>query len=500
MGTNILELRKITKQFPGVLAVKDVDFELRAGEVHALVGENGAGKSTLVKMMTGVIKPTHGDIFYQGEKVVWRNAQESIQRGIAAIYQDPAIFPDLNVAENIFMGHQPHSPITRRILWGTLYAKTDELMRALNVPIKATDRIRGLSLAERQLVEIAKALSINAKIVIMDEPTSALSISESEELFKIIENLKRQGTSVLFISHRIDDIFTVADRVTALRDGQYVGTREITQVTRNELVQMMVGREVKNLFPKIEVKRGKEMLRVEGLSRKGEFKNVSFSVREGEILGVYGLVGAGRTEVAKAIFGMTTLDAGKVYVNGASANIRSPQDAIAAGIAYVPEDRDHEGVIVNMDVTQNITLPILRAFSKFGWLNTNAEAETAGRYSQALELKSAGLTQKVLGLSGGNKQKVALAKWLASNSHILLFDEPTKGIDVGAKAAVHKFISELAAKGYAIVMISSELPEIMGMSDHIFVMHEGLVKGYFPRATVTEHDILTAALADEHAQ
>lgn len=496
MQEHILELRQITKQFPGVTALKDVDFDLRAGEVHALVGENGAGKSTLVKIITGVLQPTQGKIIYEGDPVSWHDPKESINRGIAAIYQDLAIFPDLNVAENIFMGHQPHNKTTRKINWRQLYAKTEELMQTLNVNIKPTDKIRGLSIAERQLVEIAKALSINAKIVIMDEPTSALSISESEELFQIIENLKQKGTSLIFISHRIEDIFKVADSVTALRDGMHVGTRDIDKVTLDELVQMMVGREVNNLFPKIEVTPGKEVLRVEKLSRRGEFRDVSFQVREGEILGLYGLVGAGRTEVAKAIFGMQELDSGKVYVHNQEVTIKNPYDAIALGIAYVPEDRDEEGIVLNMDITSNITLPILQKFSTFGWLDKAGERKTASEYTQMLDVKASGLDQHVIGLSGGNKQKVSLAKWLASASKIILFDEPTKGIDVGAKAAVHKFISELAAQKYAIVMISSELPEIMGMTDNILVMHEGLVKGYFRRENTTEEDILTTALAD----
>ncbi len=496
MKKNILELRNITKQFPGVTALKDVDFDLHAGEVHALVGENGAGKSTLVKIITGVLEPTHGEIIYEGEQVSWHDPKESINKGIAAIYQDPAIFPDLNVAENIFMGHQPHNKTTRKINWRQLYAKTEELIQTLNVHIKPTDKIRGLSIAERQLVEIAKALSINAKIVIMDEPTSALSISESEELFEIIQDLKKKGTSIIFISHRIEDIFKVADRVTTLRDGIHVGTRDIQKVTLDELVQMMVGREVKNLFPKIKVERGKELLRVDHLSRQGEFRDVSFRVCEGEILGVYGLVGAGRTEVAKAIFGMDKLDSGSIYIDGQKTTIANPQDAIALGIAYVPEDRDEEGIILNMNITSNITLPILQEFSTLGWLDNKSEIKTASEYAQMLDVKSSGVQQKVISLSGGNKQKVSLAKWLASKSKILLFDEPTKGIDVGAKASVHRFISELAAKGYAIVMISSELPEIMGMSDNILVMHEGLVKGYFAKIEVTEEEILTTALAD----
>ncbi len=492
----ILELRNITKQFPGVTALKDVDFQLRPGEVHALVGENGAGKSTLVKIITGVLQSTQGEIVYEGEPVVWHDARDSIQRGIAAIYQDPAIFPDLNVAENIFMGHQPHHTTTRKIYWRQLYLKTEELMQSLNVHIRATDKIRGLSIAERQLVEIAKALSIHAKIVIMDEPTSALSISESKELFRIIAELKRHGVSVIFISHRLEDIFQAADRVTALRDGTHVGTRNIGEVTLDGLVQMMVGREVKNLFPKVSVEQGREVLCVERLSRKGEFRDVSFRVHEGEILGLYGLVGAGRTEVAKTIFGMTPPDRGTISIYGEPVTIRKPQEAIARGIAYVPEDRDKEGIILNMAITSNITLPILQQFSKLGWLDNTGEQMTAEEYANMLDVKSAGVHQYVIGLSGGNKQKVSLAKWLASQAKILLFDEPTKGIDIGTKSSVHRFISELAAKGYAIVMISSELPEILGMSDNILVMHEGLVKGYFARKNATQEDILTTALAD----
>ena len=499
MNHYILELRKITKQFPGVLALKDVDFQLKQGEVHALVGENGAGKSTLVKTITGILQPTSGEILYEGKPATWHNAKESISQGVAAIYQDPAIFPDLNVAENIFMGHQPHHGGTRKILWRQMYARTEELMRTLNVRIKPSDKIRGLSIAERQLVEIAKALSINAKIVIMDEPTSALSISESEELFEIVENLKQKGTSIIFISHRIEDIFRVADSVTALRDGTHVGTRDVQDVTKDELVQMMVGREVKNLFPKLDVQPGEELLRVEQLSQKGKFRDVSFGVRAGEILGLYGLVGAGRTEVAKAVFGMEQPDTGAIQVRGQEVHISAPYEAIAAGIAYVPEARDEEGVILNMDVTCNITLPILKQFSRFGWLSSAAERNTAQKYAAMLDVKSAGLEQHVIGLSGGNKQKVSLAKWLASQSKILILDEPTKGIDVGAKAAVHKFISSLAQEGYAIVMISSELPEVMGMADNILVMHEGLVKGHFARTNVTEEDILSCALANEAA-
>jgi rhamnose transport system ATP-binding protein len=492
----VLELRKITKQFPGVTALREVDFDLRAGEVHALVGENGAGKSTLVKIITGVLQPTEGEILYEGQPVLWENPRDSISRGIAAIYQEPSIFPDLNVAENIFMGHQPRGGISRNIYWRKLYQDTNELLKTLKSRISAKDKIMGLSIAERQLVEIAKALSINARIVIMDEPTSALSISESEELFAIVEELKNKGASIIFISHRIEDIFKVADRVTALRDGYNVGTREIGRVDLGELIQLMVGRTVKNLFPKADAKIGEELLRVEGLSKKGQFRNVSFSVRAGEILGLYGLVGAGRTEVAKTVFGMQTADAGRIYVRGKEQVIPDPQKAIELGIAYVSENKDEEGVILNMDITSNITLPILKRFVAAGLLDRAAEQAIAEEYSAKLEVKASTVQQKVISLSGGNKQKVSLAKWLASKARIILFDEPTKGIDVGAKASVHRFISELAAEGYAVLMISSELPEIMGMSDNILVMHEGVVNGYFPRAEGSQERILATALAD----
>jgi rhamnose transport system ATP-binding protein len=496
MADCVLELKKITKQFPGVTALKDVDFDLRPGEVHALVGENGAGKSTLVKIITGVLQPTEGQILYDGHPVSWENPQDSISRGIAAIYQEPAIFSDLNVAENIYMGHQPHGRLSRRINWREMYRKTNELLQTLKSSISAKDKIMGLSIAERQLVEIAKALSISARVVIMDEPTSALSISESEELFAIVEQLKSKGTSIIFISHRIEDIFKVADRVTALRDGGNVGTRAIGEVDLNELIQMMVGRAVQDLYPKGQAKIGEEQLRVEGLSRKGKYRGVSFSLRAGEILGLYGLVGAGRTEVAKAIFGMEPADSGRIFIRGQEQSIANPQKAIGLGIAYVSENKDEEGIILNMDIASNITLPILRRFLKAGLLDRKAEVQTAEEYSRMLDVKASSVLQKVISLSGGNKQKVSLAKWLASKARIILFDEPTKGIDVGAKAAVHKFISELAENGYAVLMISSELPEIMGMSDNILVMHEGIVKGYFPRSQGSQEKILATALAD----
>lgn len=495
MDEYILQLTNITKYFPGVTALKDVNFDLKPGEVHALVGENGAGKSTLVKIITGVLQPSEGTILYEGEEVQWDGTLDSVRKGIAAIYQEPAIFPDLNVAENIFMGHQPKYNFPGNIQWKKMYRKTEDLFKTLNSNIKPKDKIIGLSNAERQLVEIAKALSVQAKVVIMDEPTSALSISESEELFRIIEDLKNQGTAIIFISHRIEDIFIVADRVTALRDGILVGTRKIDEVDMNDLIHMMVGREVSDLYPKLEVPQGEEILRVEGLSKLGDFRDVSFKLHKGEILGLYGLIGAGRTEVAKAVFGLTPPDSGEIFIRGSKALITSPEDAIKAGVAYVPEDRDEEGTILNMNIVENITLPILDECREKLFLNGEKEKEITEAYANKLEVKAASIFSRVLSLSGGNKQKVVLAKWLASNATIILLDEPTKGIDVGAKAAVHQLISELAKEGYGILMISSELPEILGMSDRVLVMHEGHVKAEFQRNEADQKNILASALA-----
>lgn len=497
VNDSILILDRLTKQYPGVLALNDCSFELQRGEVHALVGENGAGKSTLIKIATGVIPPTSGSIQYRGETVSWAGPRDAIKQGIAAVYQDPAIFPDLSVAENIFMNHQPHSPVSRRIRWSELYERSETLLARLNVSLDPRRKLGHLTAAERQLVEIAKALSVDAKVLFMDEPTSTLSGAESENMFEIVRQLRREGTAIVFISHRLDDIFSISDRVTALRDGCHVDTRAIGDVDHDALVQMMVGREVKNLFPKIDVACGDEALRVESFSRQGEFQDVSLSVSRGEILGLYGLVGAGRTELAKSLFGMSRPDSGKLYLDGKPLTIANPRAAISAGIGYLPEDRDEEGIILDMDVTENITLPILASCSRLlGWLNRGRERMVAGAFAEALAVKSAGLTQKAGGLSGGNKQKVSLAKWLASKCKLLILDEPTKGIDVGAKAAVHQLVSELAQKGHAIIMISSDLPEIMGMADRVIVMHEGIVKGRFDRANMSEDKILAEALSE----
>jgi len=491
---NLVELINVTKEFPGVIALKNVHFELRKGEVHAIVGENGAGKSTLVKILTGIYSPSQGEMFYEDEKVAWTNPMEAIKKGIAAIYQEPTVFPDLNIAENIFMSHQDYNPITKKINWKILYQKTNNILRTLNTSIQARDKIVSLNYSERQLVEIGKALSIDAKVIIMDEPTSALSASEADRLFSIIRDLKDNGKSIIFISHRLEDILEVADRVTVLRDGNYILTKEVKDISKEELIQLMVGRTIDNLFPKTEAKIGKELLRVDNLSKKGFFKDVSFTLHEGEIIGFYGLIGAGRTEVAKSIFGMMTYSTGKIFYCGKRVTIQNPREAIRLGMSYVTENRDEDGIILNMDVPKNITLPIIEKISKFGWMNNNVQKKIAEKYIDFLEIKISDINQIVGSLSGGNKQKVSLSKCLAANSAIIFFDEPTKGIDVGSKAAIHKFMNELAIEGYGILMISSELPEILGMSDRIIVMHEGRVKKIFNRKEATQEKILTEAL------
>jgi rhamnose transport system ATP-binding protein len=491
----ILSLTNIHKAFAGVQALAGANFELRPGEIHALVGENGAGKSTLVKVITGVHQPDAGEILFRGEPVTIPNPLAAQRLGIAAIYQEATLFPDLDVAENIFMGHHPTRPLTRSIAWRQLYEQAAQPLRALGVDLDPHTRVRGLTVAQLQMVEIAKALSFNAQVLIMDEPTSALTLHEVADLFRIARQLRDADTAIIFISHRLDEVFEIADRVTVLRDGHYVGTRDVKDVTHDDVIRMMVGRTLDTLFPKMEVERGEVMLRVEGLTKEGMFENISFELHKGEILGLAGLVGARRTDVAQAIFGVAPADGGKIRVNGQVANIRNPKDALALGIAYVPEDRQQHGLVLPMNLTHNVTLPILQEFASLGWLDQPAEARQAQEFADRLEVRAAGLWQRVRELSGGNQQKVVLAKWLSARPRILILDEPTRGIDVGTKAAVHQLMSTLASQGLAILMISSELPEILGMSDRVLVMCEGRVTGHFTRAEATQEKIMAAATA-----
>ncbi|HMD89825.1 MAG TPA: sugar ABC transporter ATP-binding protein [Anaerolineaceae bacterium] len=487
-----LRMINISKSFSGVHALRGVQLELCAGEVHALLGENGAGKSTLVKVITGVHQPDTGELYLNGQLLHLSDPRHATAVGISAIYQELSIFPDLDIAENIFVGRRP---MTRAgfVDWRSMYRESEKLLDSLGVNMDLKRKARYLSIAQQQMIEVARALSLHARILIMDEPTSALTLNEVADLFQIVRRLRADGTAVLFISHRLEELFEIADRVTVLRDGAYVDTRSMAGVTQEELIRMMVGRTVTELFPKKEVEIGDVVLRVQNLSKKGTFQNVSFELHKGEILGMAGLVGAGRTEVSQAIFGVEPADEGTVEIEGQPLRITSPRQAMEMGIAYVPEDRQHHGLVAPMDITDNVTLPRLSSFSKRGWLNKKEAQQAAFDAANQMEVKATNVWQKVRELSGGNQQKIVLAKWLSLNPRILILDEPTRGIDIGTKAAVHKLMTNLASQGIAILMISSELPEVLGMSDRILVMHEGRVTGLFNRSEATQENIMMAA-------
>ncbi len=494
MSDVILELRNITKRFSGVEVLHEVSFELKPGEVHALLGENGAGKSTLVKVITGVHQPDGGEILLNGAPVHFGDPRDSRQAGIAAIYQELCLFPDLDVAENIFVGRQPTTR-SGRIDWRKLYDEAGKLLISLGVHLDLKQKARSLSIAQQQTVEIARAFSINARILIMDEPTSSLTLNEVADLFRLVRRLRDDGTAIIFISHRLEELFELADRVTVLRDGTYVDTRPLKDVSRDELIRLMVGRTISNLFPKQDVQAGDVVLKVENLSHTGIFENVSFELRMGEILGMAGLVGAGRTDVARAIFGVEPPTSGRIQVEGREVRVTSPQQAISLGLAYVPEDRQLHGLIPPMNIISNISLPMLGHYARRGWLREKVECSAAFGAARQMEVRANNIWQKARELSGGNQQKIVLAKWLATKPRILILDEPTRGIDVGTKAAVHALMSKLAAEGIAILMISSELPEVLGMSDRVIVMHEGHMTGHFTRAEATQEKIISAATA-----
>ena len=491
---HLLRLSGISKAFAGVQALRDVSFDLRAGEVHALVGENGAGKSTLIKIVTGAHQPDEGELEIQGRPIVDNDPVRARKLGIAAIYQQPALFPDLSVTENIALGLEPGG-LWRRVRWKARRARAKQLLDRIGAKIDPEIEVRRLSMPQQQLVEIARALGSDARIVIMDEPTASLSDTEVDHLFRVIRELKQQGVGIIYISHRLEELPEVADRVTALRDGRLVGTRGIGEVTRGDLIRMMVGRELASVFPKIEVAIGETLFEVKNLScREAGIENASFSVREGEILGLSGLVGAGRTELARVLFGLTPADSGEIRLRGKTVRIDSPGKAVALGIAYVPEDRRRHGVVLDMSVATNTTLATLREVSRFGLIHFGLERIVAERYVGRLGVKAASIEAPVGSLSGGNQQKVALARWLAADPVVLILDEPTQGVDVGAKSEIHKLMGELVSRGMAVVMISSELPEILGMSDRIAVMHAGTVVGVVDRAHANQEILLEMAL------
>ena len=493
MDEYILELRNITKRFPGVVALNGVQFQLKQGEIHALMGENGAGKSTLIKVITGVHEPEEGDILINGRKAVFKNTNDSAANSIAAIYQHSTVYPYLSVTENIFIGHESLTK-AGSIKWNEMHARAKELLLSLGCGINPRTRMVNLSVAEQQIVEISKAVSSKARIVIMDEPTAALSKRECEELYRITEKLKAEGTSIIFISHRMEDMYRLADRVTVFRDARYIGTWDVDRISKDELISAMVGREVTQLYPKQAVPIGGTALEVKGLTKKGYFKDISFDVKKGEIFGLTGLVGSGRSEVCQRICGLLKPDSGKLYVGGEECIFTHPSQALKKGVGYLPEDRQQQGLILSWELYRNMTLSTLDKYNRLIGIDTGRERQTGKELCEKLQIKAKSIFSRADSLSGGNQQKVVFAKLLNSDVNILLLDEPTKGVDVGAKAQIYSIMSDLAAQGYAIILVSSEMPEVMSMADRIGVMHEGHLAAIFDASHVTQEEILAAAM------
>ena len=489
----LLQLSAVAKSFGAVRALKGVSFDLRAGEVHALLGENCAGKSTLIKVITGAHQADGGSIEIEGERVAHLTPAAAHKLGIACIYQQPALFPDLSVAENIGLRLEPASPF-RKVKWSERRDHAAQLLKRIGAEISPDAEVRSLSMPEQQLVEIACALGAGARIVIMDEPTASLTQKEQHLLFAVVRDLRASGVGVIYISHRLEEIFALADRVTVLRDGESVGTSEVAGMNEATLIKLMVGREVSSIFPPAESEPGEVVLSLTNLSCvAGGVKNITLDVRAGEIVGLAGLVGAGRTELARVLFGLTPADSGVILLNDQRITITSPQEAVAHGIAYVPEDRRRHGVILEMPIAHNMTMAIHERIFPGTWLRSGAERNLAQEFIRDLAVKAYGPEAPGSSLSGGNQQKVSLARWLATKPKLLILDEPTQGVDVGAKSEIHKIIRRLAKDGLAVLMISSDLPEVLGMSDRIAVMRGGTITAILPGKSAA-HDVMAAAL------
>ena len=488
----LLSLRGAVKTFGPVVALADGTVDVRRGEIHALVGENGAGKSTLVKILAGLHRPDAGDFLLAGDPVSFRSVADSKAAGISVIYQEPTLFPDLTVAENIFIGRQPRGR-TGLISRAAMREDARRLFERLGVDIDPDRPAEGLSIADQQIIEIAKAISIDARILIMDEPTAALSGLEVERLFTVARSLRDDGAGILFISHRFDEIFGLTDRITVMRDGRYISTHDTAAVSVSDIVREMVGRDIEELFPKQDAVIGDVVLDVSGLSRRGVFRDIDLQVRAGEIVGLAGLVGAGRTEVARAVFGVDPYDSGTVALAGTVVRPNDPQAAIDAGMGFVPEDRRRQGLVMAMSVARNLSLTLRTALSRWGIMDAAAERRVVADWSRRLQVKTGSPDFAVSTLSGGNQQKVVLAKWLATDPRLLIVDEPTRGIDVGTKSEVHRLISDLASRGIAILMISSELPEVLGMADRVLVMREGRITARLDRGEANPESVMHAA-------
>ena len=493
MTPPLLQLTSVAKSFGAVRALRGVSFDLRAGEVHALLGENGAGKSTLIKVITGAHQPDGGTIEINGERVAQLTPASAHKLGIACIYQQPALFPDLTVAENIALRLEPASA-ARKVNWPARRARAVELLQRIGAEISPDAEVRSLSMPEQQLVEIACALGAGARIVIMDEPTASLTQKEQHLLFAVVKDLRASGVGIIYISHRLEEIFQLADRVTVLRDGESVGTNQVSAMNEASLIKLMVGREVSAIYPPSESEAGEVVLSLKNLGcAAGGVKNVSLDVRAGEVVGMAGLVGAGRTELARVLFGITPADSGEIILNGQRVTISSPQEAVAHGIAYVPEDRRRHGVILEMPIAHNVTMAIHQRIFSGAWLRFGVEKQLALDFIRDLGVKAYGPEAPGGSLSGGNQQKVSLARWLATKPKLLILDEPTQGVDVGAKSEIHKIIRRLAKEGLAVLMISSDLPEVLGMADRIAVMRGGTITAMLPGKS-DAHTVMAAAL------
>ena len=487
----LLEAHGISKQFPGVKALEDITLRLRAGSVHALMGENGAGKSTLMKILAGVIQPTNGEIRVDGQPRRFAGPRDALGCGVAMIHQELNLVPHMTVAENIWVGREP-----RRMGFvdhGELRRRTAALLDHLGIALDPETRVGSLAVANQQMVEIAKAVSYNSSILIMDEPTSSLTEHEVVHLFRIVRQLREQGKAIVYISHKMSEIFSIADEISVFRDGRHVATDDASAFDQAKLISLMVGRELTQLFPKGDAKIAETVLAVRGLTLDGVFRDVSFDLRRGEILGVAGLVGAGRTNVAETIFGVTPATSGEIRIDGAPIRIDSPARAMRYGMALLTEDRKLNGLFLMLTVLENMQIASVRSHSGQGFVRQSALNTMCAEMCRSLRVKTPGLDETIENLSGGNQQKVLIARWLMTKPRILILDEPTRGVDVGAKAEIHRLVSELAEQGLAIIMISSELPEILGMSDRVMVMHEGHVSGFLDRAEATQEGIMQLA-------
>jgi inositol transport system ATP-binding protein len=490
----LLEMDHIRKVFPGVVALDDVSFKVRPGTVHSLMGENGAGKSTLMKVLLGIYQPDDGAIRFDGEEHLQMNIQSSLSHGISMIHQELTPILHMTVAENIFLGREPlHNATLGWVNHKELNDMTQELFDSLDIRIDPTRKMVELSIASMQMVEIATAISYDSKLIIMDEPTSAITEKEVAHLFRLINNLREKGVAIIYITHKMDEVFQISDEVTVLRDGKYVGTKPAPEITKHELISMMVGRELTNFFPKEDAEITDVKLEVKNISLEGKFHDVSFTVRKGEILGIAGLMGSGRTEVIESIFGVYPPDSGEIFVDGKPVSISQPMDAIRAGMGLLTEDRKLSGLFLPLSVRDNMVASNIDKYVKRTGLDFRLMTEDCEHQRQALAVRTPSLDQLILNLSGGNQQKVLIARWMLTEPDILILDEPTRGIDVGAKSEIHKLMSKLAQNGKAIIMVSSEMPEILGMSDRIVVMHEGEKTGELTRAEATQEKILELA-------